>query len=54
MFLPEEVERGTEVLQFDVCCEAIDQNFDSGCILKKILPKFALISKSKQKNLQYG
>ena len=23
--------RGTKVLQFDVCCKAIDQNFDCGC-----------------------
>ena len=30
-FLPAELERGTEVLQFDVCCKAIDQNFDCGC-----------------------
>ena len=29
--LPAELERGTEVLQFDVCCKAIDQNFDCGC-----------------------
>ena len=26
-FLPAELERGTEMLQFDVCCKAIDQNF---------------------------
>ena len=31
MFLPAELERGTEVLQFHVCCKAIDQNFDCGC-----------------------
>ena len=31
MFLPAELERGAEVLQFDVCCKAIDQNFDCGC-----------------------
>ena len=30
-FLPAELERGTKVLQFDVCCKAIDQNFDCGC-----------------------
>ena len=24
--------RGTKVLQFDVCCEAVDQNFDCGYI----------------------
>ena len=40
------------IAQFDVCCEAIDQNFDWGCILtlhpQKGLSKFALISKSKQ------
>ena len=35
MFLPEELEIGTKALQFEVCCEAIDQNFDCGCILKK-------------------
>ena len=34
-FLPVEFERGTEVLRFDVCCEAIDNNFDCGCVLKK-------------------
>ena len=28
-----------------MCCEAIDQNFDCGCILKKLC-KFALISES--------
>ena len=25
------VERGAKVLQFDVCCKAIGQNFDCGC-----------------------
>ena len=35
MFLPVELERGTKTLQFDVCCEAIHQNFDCGCVLKK-------------------
>ena len=30
-FLPALLERGTKVLQFDVCCKAIDQNFDCGC-----------------------
>ena len=30
-FLPAELERGTEVLQFDVCCKAVDQNFNCGC-----------------------
>ena len=30
-FLPSELERGTEVLQFDVYCKATDQNFDCGC-----------------------
>ena len=30
-FLPAELERGTKALQFDVCCKAIDQNFDCGC-----------------------
>ena len=30
-FLPVELEKGTEVLQFDVCCKATDQNFDCGC-----------------------
>lgn len=28
IFLSVELERGTKVLQFDVCCEAIDQNFN--------------------------
>ena len=31
MFLPVELERGTKALQFDVCCEAIVQNFNCGC-----------------------
>ena len=45
---------GTKTLHFDVCCETIDQNFDCGCVLKKKLRKFALISESKQKkNLPY-
>ena len=36
MFLPVELERGTKTVQFDVCCGAIDQNFDcGGCVLKK-------------------
>ena len=30
-FLPAELERGTKALRFDVCCKAIDQNFDRGC-----------------------
>ena len=34
-FLPVELERGSKTLQFDVCCEAIHQNFDCGCVLKK-------------------
>ena len=29
------LERGTRTVQFDVCCEAIHQNFDCGCVLKK-------------------
>ena len=29
--LPAELERGTKALKFDVCCKAIDQNFDRGC-----------------------
>ena len=29
-FLPAELERGTGMLQFDVCCKAIDQNLDYG------------------------
>ena len=49
-FLPLELERGTKTLQFDVCCEAINQNFDCGCVLKKRLRKFAMISESKPKN----
>ena len=31
MVLPAELERGTKALKFDVCCKAIDQNFDRGC-----------------------
>ena len=38
------------MFQFDVCCEAIHQNFDCGCIIKKGLRKFAIISESKPKN----
>ena len=34
-FLPVDLERGTKTLQIDVCCEAIDQIFDCGCVLKK-------------------
>ena len=30
LFLPAELERGTKALQFDVCCQAIDQNFHCG------------------------
>ena len=44
--LTSRLERGTKALQFDVCCEAIDQNFDCGCVLNKRLRKFALISES--------
>ena len=36
MFLPAELERGTKVLQFNVCCEGVDQNFDCGCILEDL------------------
>ena len=36
-FLPAELERVAEVLQFDVCCKAIDQSFDCGCNRCKIL-----------------
>ena len=54
MFLPAELERGTKVLQFDVCCEANEQNFDYGCKSKKMLRKFALVSKSKQINYNTG
>ena len=31
MFLPVELQRGTKAVQFDVCREAIDQNFNCGC-----------------------
>ena len=31
LFLPAELERGTKVLKFDVCCKTIDQNSDCGC-----------------------
>ena len=30
MFLPAELERGTKALHFDVCCKAIDRNFNCG------------------------
>ena len=33
--LTSKLERGTKTLQFDVCCEAIHQNFECGCVLKK-------------------
>ena len=36
-FIPAELERGTKALQFDVRCEAIDQNFDCGCDCYAIL-----------------
>ena len=49
-FLPVELERGTKTLQLGVCCEAIYQNFDCGCILKKRLHKFTIFSESKQGN----
>ena len=29
--LTAELERGTKVLQFDVCFKAVHQNFDCGC-----------------------
>ena len=29
--LTSKLERGAKALQFDVCCKAIDQNFDCGC-----------------------
>ena len=45
-------ERGTKVLQFDVCCEATDQNFDCGCILKKGYANLYLLASPNQK-LQY-
>ena len=35
MFLPVELESGIKALQFDVCCEAIHQNFDCCYVLKK-------------------
>ena len=41
------------MLQFDVCSEAIHRNLDCGCVHKKRLRKFALISKSKPQKLQY-
>ena len=43
--LPVEFERGTKTLQFDVCCEAIYQNFD-WLRSQKRLRKFAIISES--------
>ena len=51
-FLPVELERGTETLQFDVCCEAIHQNFDCCCILKKGYGNLQL-SANQNKKLQY-
>ena len=36
-FIPAELARGTKALQFDVCCEAVDQNFDCGCDCYAIL-----------------
>ena len=42
-FLPAELERGTEVLQFDVCCKAVDQNLDCGCDRCAILHLDSLI-----------
>ena len=38
------LERGTKVLQFDVCCEAIDQNFNCGCDRYAILHLYSLDS----------
>ena len=50
--LTSSIGKRNRIAQFDVCCEAIDQNFDWGCILtlhpQKGLSKFAPISKSKQ------
>ena len=50
--LTSSIGKRNHIAQFDMCCEAIDQNFDWGCILtlhpQKGLSKFALISKSKQ------
>ena len=36
MFLPTELEIGTKALQFDVCCEANDRNFNCGFIPKNV------------------
>ena len=35
--LQAQLERGTKVLQFDVCYKAIDQNFECGCDRHAIL-----------------
>ena len=43
MFLPAEFERETKALQFDVCCQAIDQNFRCGCDHDAILRLDSLI-----------
>ena len=51
MFLPAKLERGTKALQFDVCCEAIDQNFDCGYTLKEgNYANFQLLANPSKKN----
>ena len=52
MFLPVELERETKTLQFDVCCEAIHQNFDCGYVLKKDYANLQL-SANRNTKLQY-
>ena len=37
------------MLQFDVCCEAIDQNFDCGCVLKKGYANLQLLANPNKK-----
>ena len=37
-------------LQFDVCCKAIDQNFNCGCVLKKGDANLQLLGNPNKKN----
>ena len=43
MFLPAEFGRETKAFQFDVCCQAIDQNFRCGCDRYAILRLDSLV-----------
>ena len=53
MFLQVDLERGTKMLQFDVCCEAIHEDFDCGCVLKKGYAYLQLSANPNKKKLQY-